>query len=333
VLIASAHGHLAAAGAEEDPARKRQLLEETRRLASEALRIDSLNTVASDLRQQATASLTAMDAIFDLGPPTTITTLGRQVTGEVSLQAMTIAAGNAYLLDGRGGRVVAVPLDGGPPAIIFEEGVSYRATPAKKPLFFTWEGNQTLGRLLILDADRKLFEVRPGSSPEPLPLRRTNTWSSVAGLAAYDGNLYVLDPAGDQVHRYLPAAVGFDSEPSTVVGSQDLRDAQGLAVDGDIFVYFKNGALRRYRGGIDLGFSLGGIDKQPKTLSGMAVVDEVYLADSTTKRVLVAAKDGTFRRQLVSNAFTDLRALAVDPTGGTLYVVVGDALLSAPIVR
>jgi hypothetical protein len=35
----------------------------------------------------------------------------------------------------------------------------------------------------------------------------------------------------------------------------------------------------------------------------------------------------------VSNAFTDLQALAVDPTGGTLYVVVGDALLSAPIVR
>jgi len=61
--------------------------------------------------------------------------------------------------------------------------------------------------------------------------------------------------------------------------------------------------------------------------------EEVYLADSANKRVVVAAKDGVFRRQLVSNAFTDLRALAVDGAGGQLYVVVGDALLTAPIVR
>ena len=69
----------------------------------------------------------------------------------------------------------------------------------------------------MLDAERKLFSVRPGESPDPLPLRRTAIWQSVTGLSAYDGNLYVLDPKGKQVYRYLPAAAGFDSEPNPVL--------------------------------------------------------------------------------------------------------------------
>jgi hypothetical protein len=220
--------------------------------------------------------------------------------------------------------------------VVFQAGETYRGTPAKQPQFFTWEGNDSAGRLLILDAERKLFELRPGSTPEPLPLRRTSTWSSVAGLAAYDGNLYVLDPRGDQVHRYLPAAAGFDSEPANALSGGNLEDAMGLAVDGDIFIFLKEGNVQRYRGGSEAGFDLGGIDRSPRTLSDIDVVagaQEVFLADSANKRVIVAGKDGSFRRQLVSNAFTDLRAVAVDASGAQLYVVVGDALLTAPIVR
>jgi len=35
----------------------------------------------------------------------------------------------------------------------------------------------------------------------------------------------------------------------------------------------------------------------------------------------------------VSDTFTDLRTVAIDPAGATLYVVAGDAVLSAPVVR
>ena len=170
--------------------------------------------------------------------------------------------------------------------------------------------------------------------PTPLALRRTNTWSSHAALAAYDGNLYVLDPQGNRVHRYLPAANGFDSEPATALAGQNLRDAQGMAVDADIYLFFRDGSVRRYRAGADIGFTLGGLDRPVKTPTGIALAStagEVYLADAGNKRVVVAGKDGLFRRQLVSNAFTDLRCLAVDPSATQLYVVVGDALLTAPI--
>ena len=59
--------------------------------------------------------------------------------------------------------------------------------------------------------------------------------------------------------------------------------------------------------------------------------NEIYVADAGNKRVVVAASEGVFKRQLVSAAFTDLRAIALDQAGTTLYAVAGDAVLSMPI--
>ncbi|HLF70809.1 MAG TPA: hypothetical protein VI759_01460 [Dehalococcoidia bacterium] len=337
-LMASADQQYAIASNATDPAVKRKALEETRRLAQEARRIDPLNASANDLLQQATTQLTVMDAILDLSPLATVTTLGRQLTGEVSIESVLVDSARAYMLDTKGGRLIAVALGAtGPPAVLYQDGQSYEGTPAKKPIAFARDQIEGQNRLLILDEERKLFEIRGASSPKPIPLRRTNTWASVAGIATYDGNLYVLDPQANQVHRYLPAATGFDSEPSDILASQqNLKDAQGLAVDGDVFVFFKDGAVHRYKAGSDAGFTFGGIDRLPKALIDMALVpaaQEVYLADSGNKRIIVAGEDGIFRRQLVSSAFTDLRAIAVDPNATQIYVVVGDALLTAPLVR
>ena len=337
-LIQGAQTQYSAALGQPDPAQKRALLEDTSRLASEALRLEPQDTTAIELRQQAASAITQLNAVFELGPMTTVTTLSRQVTGEVSVEEMTLAGRSAYLLDSKGGRVLEVGLNSGStPNIVFQNGASYGGVPAKKPRYLAWEANTAGGRLLVLDEERKLFEIKAGSPPTSIPLRRTNSWSGEAGIAAFDGNFYVLDAKGNQVHRYLPAATGFDSEPgSALSGAHDLGNAIGMAVNGDMFVLFKGGKVHRYRGGADAGFTLAGIDREIKTPTDIAVVgstDEVYIADAGNKRVVVAAEDGVYLRQLVSSAFTDLKAIAVDQDGAQLYVMVGDALLTAPIVR
>ena len=320
---------------ENDPGRKRTLLEETRRLASEALRIEPQNLTASELRQQAGAALTGLDAVFDLGPMQTVTTLGRQITGDVALDRMVVAGGNAYLLDSRGRRVILVPLSTpGPPAILFEDGQTYGVTAARRPQLIAWDN--AANRLLVLDSERKLFEVRQGSV-QALALRRSSTWASVSDMATYDGNLYVLDSKGNQIHRYLPAANGFDSEPNALLGSQvTISNALALSVQGDVFILADDGKVRRFRNGADATLTLSGIDRPlaaPASITAVPNSDEVYIADSGNKRVVVADREGIFRRQLVSNGFTELRAMAIDPLAGQLYVVVGDALLTATLVR
>ena len=336
-LLDNAQLQFAAAQQQSDPAQRRFLLEETRRLASEALRIDDLNLTANQLHQQSIALLAEIDAIFDLGPLTTVATLGSELTGEVSLLDVTVHGDRAYLLDAGGSRIVAVPLDGSPLEVVYQEGGQYGEAQAKAPAFFAWQGPDDTGRLLVLDAERKLFELRPGSAPAPLALRRTATWTSVAGIAAFDDNLYVLDPEANQVHRYLPAAEGYDSEPDVLLAGQiELEAAVGLAVDGDIYVVLSNGTLRRFQNGADAGFTLGGINTliaAANDIEALPAAEEIYISDSAAKRIVVAGRDGAFRRQLVSSAFTDLRAIAIDTATSQLYVVIADELLSAPLVR
>jgi hypothetical protein len=337
-LIANASQQIDAATSEPEPGLRSEYLEEARRLAAEALRLEPLNTTAAGLHQQVTTLLDSIDAVRNLGEMTTLATLSRQLTGTVSIMSMAVTPTTAYLLDGGSGRVIAVPLASqAPPAQVFEEGETYNGTPAKKPVLIAWEGSATGGRLLVLDAERKLFELRPGSLPAPLTLRRSSSWSSAAAIAAYDGNLYVLDPAGNQVHRYLPASSGFDSEPTAALTGQNrLTDAETLAVGGDIYVGLKDGVVRRYSTGVEAPFQLASIDRPLKTVTDIVASttsDEVFLADAGNKRIVAASRDGRFLRQYVSNALTDIRALALDPTGSQLYVVVGDALLTAPVVR
>jgi hypothetical protein len=336
-LLDSAQAQFTASQSAQDPQQRRSLLEETRRLATEALRIDDLNLTAQTLHDQSTAQLAEMDAIFDLGPMTTLATLGNQLTGEVSVQDVSVHGGRAYMLDAGGGRIIAVPLDGSPLQVIYEAGGQYGEAQAKAPAFMTWQGPDDTGRLLVLDAERKLFEIRPGSAPAPLALRRTGTWTSVAGIASFDDNLYVLDPEANQVHRYLPAAEGYDSEPDVLLNGQiELQTAVGLVVNGDIYVVLSTGEVRRFQGGTDVGFALGGIDTPIEAANDIEIApaaQELYIADSGAKRIVVAGLDGAFHHQLVSNAFTDLRAIAIDDAASQLYVVIGDELLTAPIVR
>jgi hypothetical protein len=333
-LVERAFTTFSAYESEQDPARKRTLVEETRRLASEALRLEPGNVAAGELRQQTSTALTALDNITDLGAMETITTLGNHVTGEIAVERIVIGSGNAYLLDTQGRRIILVPLSlPGPPVVLFEENQTYGGAIARRPQHIAWDSSQN--RLLLLDSERKLFDVRPGAV-QPLALRRANSWTSVSGIEAYDGNLYVLDPAGNQIHRYLPAASGFDSEPTTLLSNQAaISNTEAFAVQGDIFLLTEDGGIRRFRGGGESTLRLAGIDRALDAPSAIVAVpdSDLYIADSGNKRIVVVDREGVFRRQLVSNAFTDLRPIAVDPTVGRIYVVVRDAVLASPLPR
>jgi hypothetical protein len=263
--------------------------------------------------------------------------LSTQITGSVAVTSLTVNGGSVYLLDTGGGRVIAVPLDGSPTTTVYEDGQTYGEVIARAPIEMVWDGNDFDGRLLILDSERKLFEVRPGSTPLPVPLRRTTTWASVAAIAVYDGNFYVLDPVGNQVHRYLPAAEGFDSEPEPILAAEAvLTGAVDFVIDGDIYVAFSDGHLARFTAGQPADFPVAGIDRAITAANDIAILPtakELYVADTGNKRIVVVGTDGAFRRQLIANALTDISAIGLDATGAQLYVVVGDQLLTAPIVR
>jgi hypothetical protein len=105
-------------------------------------------------------------------------------------------------------------------------------------------------------------------------------------------------------------------------------------VQEDVFILSDDGKVRRFRAGNDQTLSLAGIDRplsSPATLLAVPNSDQLFIADSGNKRIVVSNRDGIFQRQLVSNTLTDVKAMAVADGAGQLYAVVGDALLTSPL--
>jgi len=318
-----------------DPAEKRARLERAEALLVDAAEIHPDNGELDGLRLQVSQALAEMDAVYEVTDLRLLADLRTQVTGDVSLQRLVVGGGAAYLLDRKGGRVIALPL-GQPEAkaeVILSEGDFVGVLRAGRPVQMTWAPDVDGGRLLILDSERNLFSFHPTKGTGLVSLRGADGWKSMDGLASYNGNLYVLDTQGGQVWRYLPTEGGFDSERTGLLSGADLAGAVGLSVGGDVYLLMDKGGIRRFSGGQEIAFEMEGIDQPIVSPASPVLVEAgaLLVVDRGNKRVVAFSLSGRFQRQFVSGRFTDLQAVAVDEVAARLYLLDGDSLYDASL--
>ena len=158
---------------------------------------------------------------------------------------------------------------------------------------------------------------------------------SVAAITVYLGNLYLLDPQGGEVWRYLPAGDGFDSERTGILGGQDLDGATGLAIDGEVFV-MDGSVLRHFVQGRERTPLLQGIDESP---SGATSLTEdilrgvLYLADRGNSRIIAGDRSGPFLRQYRHPDFINLWGVTTAPDGSALYALTGTNIATFPLTQ
>ena len=294
----------------------------------------------SELAAQMEAARVRLDAVITVEVLTLVASLDGVLTAPAQPQALVAGGGALWLLERDRGRIVRLDPEGiGAPTLVYQPGEEYGGVTARPPLALTWEEGR--GRLLVLDEGRTLFALpRSGANaPTVLPVRGVEEIRTVAGLATYTGNLYLLDPESGEVWRYLPAGDGFDSERQGLLGGAEIAGARALAVDGDLYL-LEDEALRHFRLGEELPEMLAGIDAFPQAAAGVAedrLRGVIYVGDREGRRIVVSDRAGTFLRQYRHVDFDDLRGLALEPDGELLYVLTGrgvfafDPLATAPL--
>lgn len=331
-LVAGAREANARAQATSDAGLKRQLLVDARGKLTDAAKIHKDDANVVSLQADVTAALGSLDAIYEIKDVTTIADLAQLVTGSLSATTAVIGADHAYVLDAKGKRVLRVALDGsGAPETILGEGALAGFVNAGRPVQIAW--SEQTQSLMIIDDQRQAFAYFPGKGTLPLTVRGADSVGSFSAIAMSGGNLYVLDVKENQVWRYLPGQGGFDSERTALLDQADLKDATELAVGQDVFVLDAKKGIRRFVGKAEDAFPIAGIDTpmvSPGSISVLPGSNRIVVADRGNKRIIVAAPNGAFLKQLVSPAFTDLRSVSVDEGKGILYVLNGDTLLRAP---
>ncbi|HYM16429.1 MAG TPA: hypothetical protein VEZ14_12810 [Dehalococcoidia bacterium] len=330
--VAAAREDNARAQATGDPGVKRQLLNDASAKLADAAKIHANNPDVASLHSDVTAALGVLDAVYEIKSFTTVADLSQVVTGSLSITRTVVGGNDAYFLDAKGKRVLRVPLDGSTaPQTILQDGEPAGFVTASRPMQIAWSA-QT-GSLTIIDDKRQAFAYFPGQGALPLTVRGADGIGSIDAITGSGGNLYVLDVKQNQVWRYLPGQGGYDSERTALLGPTSLADATELAVGQDVYILDAKLGVRRFVGQTETPFLLAGIDTKmvsPVSLSVLPGSNRLVVADHGNKRIVVASAEGVFLRQIVSSAFTDLRAVAVDEGKGILYVLNGETLLKAP---
>lgn len=280
----------------------------------------------ADLAATMEAARIRLDAVITVATLTRVATLDGILTAPAQPESLVAGGGALWLLERERGRIVRLdPESEFLPTLVYAPGEEYDGVIARAPLSMAWEAAR--GRLLVLDERRSLFAVPAGAraAPRALPLRGVEEIRSIAAIATYTGNLYVLDPEGGEIWRYVPAGDGFDSERQGLLGGSEIGTARALAVDGDVYV-LEEDALRHFRLGDELPRLLAGIDAFPEAATGIAEDRSrgvIYVGDRERKRVVVSDRTGNFLRQYRHVDFDDMRGLALEPGGERLYVLTG----------
>ncbi|MFA7250393.1 MAG: hypothetical protein WC273_12280 [Dehalococcoidia bacterium] len=327
-VIATAQEQLTAAGSAQHGDDRRKALQAVLTAAERARAIAPTDGRVQSLEAQAQSQLAVMDAVSDVGSLTPYVKFEGTVTAPVTPQAVVVGGRSIWFIEtGRGRLFRADIASPSAPEEVYRAGATYGGTPARDPVGIAWDAQGS--RLLLMDAGRGLFTVsETAKTPVPVPLRGSGELRSAVAIAVYLRNLYVLDPAGGEIWRYLPASDGYDSERTGVIGGGDIGTATGLAVDGDVYVV-DQGRLRRFRSGKETPALLDGIDTPPK--APVALVEDVqrgllFLADRGNKRIVVGDREGKFVKQYRNPSFADLRGLAISADGSRLYVLSGEGI-------
>jgi hypothetical protein len=328
--LAAAQTHIAAAQQAAEVGQARTELDAARTEVARARGLQPSEPRVAELQGTVDKIAASLDATVDLGDGLKrVIAFDGSVTAPFNMTSVVFGDGALWTIDGQRGRVFRIdPTGKTDPQEVYRAGGTYGATTGKDPRAITWD--TAAQRLLLIDAGPTLFVIAPGKPPAPVPMRGAKDLKSIAAIATYSGNLYVLDPLGGEVWRYLPGGDGFDSERAAVLGGVDLGDARAFAVDGDLYI-LGSASARHFRPPKELAPLLQGIDHPIASaagLSGDAQRQLIYVADRGGRRVAVSDREGAYRRQYRHPQFADIRGIALSADGATAYVLTGEGIYS-----
>ena len=174
---------------------------------------------------------------------------------------------------------------------------SYASTKAKNADFISIHQN------VMYIAGDAIGVVRVTGDPkgeEVIPADKD--WGTLDDFWMYSGNIYMLDSAKNDIHKYLVAEEGY-SEKRSYFGegeSPGLTSATAIAIDASLYIANSDKA-QKFTSGVRSPFEVSIPDASNITFEDVFAssnVENAYLLDTDSKRVFVVSKTGEFVKQI-----------------------------------
>jgi hypothetical protein len=251
-----------------DPHKAEQLLTEAYQALDAAAAANVPASTIAPLRTQVVAALDRLYGMVDVASSPIFTFAADPA---VDLKAIVKGPDGApFVLDAATKSVYRIDLAAGKATVIFREGNKAAGATQSAPKIIGVGGRD----LLMVDAKNVVWRWRPANSTGKGSISRVR----VTGAAEWGDdiraigtflrdpeanlyNMYVVDPSGQQILRYSPAAdgSGFPGQPTPWLSApHDVSGVTSMYIDGDVWTA-DAGTIYRYSGGASVGWSPGAV--------------------------------------------------------------------------
>jgi hypothetical protein len=282
------------------------------------------------------AQLDKVNHVVRLGSVEPLLDVHSKINGPSRLDEVVVGSGVAYLLDSGAGSIYAYNLA----SHGFERIMGQDWVVDGQQVGMIQQVGWRTGGLFFLDANNDVYLFNPDEhSWHRFRLQRADDWGSTREVVSFDGNMYVMSAADNQVWKYESGNLGSAPEPWLAAGPDvDLGKVRRMAVDGRIYLLMADGNISKFKSGrLEEKMAL---DVHPELLSPVDMSTTptgscLYIVDSYNRRIVVMSKDGKQQWQLLppdkSTLFDDIRSVYVDDALRTMWIASGSKLLQVAL--
>lgn len=250
------------------------------------------------------------------------------------------APGLVFVLDaGRKSVFSVAPNATSNPALVVQAGETDSGFTVGVPQQLASAGTTAL----VLD-DHNVLVRANGTAKTATSLTAGAQNLKVGAIANTGADVYMLDTGSGQLWRYQYGVAGFNPPPQAFFTSNkpDLTHAKSLAFDSSsLYVLDTSGTVRKF----DINtanpqpFTIHAPTrlKAPSTVLTDVGLNNVWIADPPTGRIVQFDKAGNYQRTYMSSTsamkLTRIDSIAVGPAGNTLYVLSGSKLFDFPVAH
>jgi hypothetical protein len=133
------------------------------------------------------------------------------------------------------------------------------------------------------------------------------------GLKFLDPNrIYAINKTTNQVIRMTASARDVSAPTNLLKTNVNLKDAQDLAVDTDIYILYPDGVTKFSGTGQPVNFQLSSISEPARQMTKIRVGNQIYLLEPVSNRLLIFSRTGELLNQVQFPELNDLKDMYVD---------------------
>ena len=160
------------------------------------------------------------------------------------------------------------------------------------------------GKIFFLNKDKGIYTVLDGTVKYPI---EKDGLQNPKAMTIFNANIYVLDSGAGDIFKYMAGEDVYSKGTSYFADSQRgiLKGAQDLAIDSSIYVLV-DGAVIKYTAGVRDTFKLSLPDKTSPNFTHLYTnkdLDNVFLLDTKTGKMVIVSKAGEYSKQIESSIF------------------------------